>query len=43
MDDLSEDEQVHDFAVSTERNDNVPRSALKAQREEKLRKMMDEG
>lgn len=43
MNDVSEDEQVDDFAIYTKQNDSVSRTDLKAQREEKLRRMMDEG
>lgn len=42
MDSPSEDEQVDNSAISTERSDNVSRTNLKAQRQEKLRRMMDE-
>lgn len=42
MDDQSEEEQIDDFAIRTEKNDSVSKTDLKAQREDKLRRMMAE-
>jgi len=42
MDDQPEDEQVDDIAIRTEKDNSISGTALKAQREDKLRKMMNE-
>jgi len=42
MEDEPEDEQADDIAIRTKKNDIVGEMDLKAQREDKLRKMMIE-
>ena len=42
MEDPSEEEQVDDFDIRTERKDSGSRIDVKTQRDEKLRRMMDD-